>query len=88
MHRIAMYDVFVCYMHVLDVFEVIDMNIYVFAILKCRELMKNKKNKKLGVLCRAHTHGKEPPWCAQPRGFAMRFGDGARKRRWLFHAFW
>jgi hypothetical protein len=41
-----MYDVFVCYMHVLDVFEVIYMNIYVFAILKCRELMKNKKNKK------------------------------------------
>jgi hypothetical protein len=46
MHRIAMFDVFVCYMHVLDVFEVIYMDIYVFAILKCGELMKNKKNRK------------------------------------------
>jgi hypothetical protein len=76
MHRIAMYDVFVCYMHALDVFEVIYMNIYVFAILKCRELMKNKKTEKTGgsfscvcarqrtiwSLCRAHTHGKEPTW--------------------------
>jgi hypothetical protein len=34
MHRIGMSDVFVCYMHVLDV---ICMDIYVFAILKCRD---------------------------------------------------
>jgi hypothetical protein len=33
-------------MHVLDVFEVIYMDIYVFAILKCRELKKNRKNRK------------------------------------------
>jgi hypothetical protein len=33
-------------MYVLDVFEVIYMDIYVFAILKCRELMKNKKKRK------------------------------------------
>jgi hypothetical protein len=47
MHRIDMFDVFVCYMHVLDVFKVIYiyMDIYVLAILKCMELKKNKKNK-------------------------------------------
>jgi hypothetical protein len=34
------------YMHVLGVFEVIYMHICVFAILKCRELKKNKKKLK------------------------------------------
>jgi hypothetical protein len=52
------------------------MHIYVYAILKCRELKKNKKTKNtvgslscvcarqrtIWSLCRAHTHGKEPTW--------------------------
>jgi hypothetical protein len=57
MHRIGMFDVFVCYMHVLDVFEVIYMDIYVFTILKCRKL---KKKKILWALCRAYAHSKGP----------------------------
>jgi hypothetical protein len=44
-------------MHVLDVFEVIYMHICVFAVLKCREL---KKQKLLWRLCRVYAHVKGP----------------------------
>jgi hypothetical protein len=49
------------------------MDIYVFAILKCRELKKNKKKKILWVLCRAYAHGKGPfgHFAKNPRGASL-----------------